>query len=194
MTVFIVDNFPLMREALASLLRRLQLTLNVVQLDRFAALPAAFEMHGLPSLICLEIDLPDTQGVSGIIRLKSKYPDVPVVVFSGVSATTMKEGSLNAGAVRYIEKSTDTAELSMIFNQLLNGKEMVGIPSVYHPTKRQLEVLGYIDRGFANQAIADAMGVSLFTINVHLNRLFGHIKVKNRTQAVLYARKHNFIA
>jgi DNA-binding NarL/FixJ family response regulator len=62
------------------LVRRLSPNTPVVELCRIAAVAQAVEKHGMPQLICLELKLPDTHGVSGIRELKRIYPDVPILV------------------------------------------------------------------------------------------------------------------
>ena len=74
MSIFIIDDHPLMREAISLLLKRLSTPATVVELDRLSAVAAAVIEHGAPELICLDLKLPDAQGVSGIVELKQQFP------------------------------------------------------------------------------------------------------------------------
>ena len=66
MSLYVIDDHPLMREAVVMLLRRLRPGSNVVELDRIGGVEAAVKQHGAPDLICLDLKLPDTTGTSGI--------------------------------------------------------------------------------------------------------------------------------
>jgi DNA-binding CsgD family transcriptional regulator len=56
-------------------------------------------------------------------------------------------------------------------------------------SKREYEVLKLVGKGFSNQEIADQLFVSNNTIKTHTSRLFEKLEVKNRTQAILKAKK-----
>ena len=70
MTIYVIDDHPLMREAVGMLLRRLRPTMEVIEIERLGLLSSAIEQHGEPSLFSLDLKLPDTTGVSGI---RQKY-------------------------------------------------------------------------------------------------------------------------
>jgi DNA-binding NarL/FixJ family response regulator len=74
MSLYVIDDHPLMREAVVMLLRRLRPGANVVELDRIAGIDAAVTQHGIPELICLDLKLPDTTGTSGVQELKIRFP------------------------------------------------------------------------------------------------------------------------
>jgi len=97
MSIFVVDDHPLMREAVVMLIRRLNSKANIVELDRVAAVTPAIQKHGTPELICLDLKLPDTHGVSGVRELKLLYPDVPLVVLSASPALDYEDLSIEAG-------------------------------------------------------------------------------------------------
>ena len=66
MSLFIVEDHPLYREALASLVRRLRPGEDIVELERVGSIPEAVKTHGQPEAICLDLTLSDTLGCSGI--------------------------------------------------------------------------------------------------------------------------------
>src|SRR6478736_5850043 len=75
MNLYVIDDHPLMREAVVMLLRRLRPGANVIELDRLGGVSAAVRQHGEPDLICLDLKLPDTTGTSGIHELKKLFPE-----------------------------------------------------------------------------------------------------------------------
>jgi DNA-binding NarL/FixJ family response regulator len=86
MRIFVLDDHPLMREAVVMLIRRLSSKASVIELDRLAAIGPALEQHGMPDFICLDLKLPDTHGVSGVRELRHQFPEVPIVVLSAAPA------------------------------------------------------------------------------------------------------------
>jgi DNA-binding NarL/FixJ family response regulator len=192
MPIFIIDKHPLLREHLRMLLQHQMPFVKVVELDHFGLLSSAIEVHGLPRLISLELSFSDINGVSGIECLKTRYPNVNVIVLSELPAKIMEYPSLMAGATCFIEKSENSAEITRIFKKQLFDDE-IKMSSIYYPTKRQVEVLRHLAKGLCNQSIAVAMGLSKNTVSAHLSRLFKLINVRNRTQAVNYARENNFL-
>ena len=72
MTIYVIDDHPLMREAIGTMLRRLRPTMAVIELGRLGLLSSAVLEHGEPTLFSLDLKLPDTTGVSGIRLLKNQ--------------------------------------------------------------------------------------------------------------------------
>ena len=116
MRIFVIDDHPLMREAVVMLIRRLHAKAIVTELDRLAAIGPAVEQHGIPDIICLDLKLPDTHGVSGVRELRQQFPEVPIVVLSAAPAQDYQDLSLEAGADVYIEKSVGATEIAKVLS------------------------------------------------------------------------------
>ncbi|RYF70420.1 MAG: response regulator transcription factor, partial [Comamonadaceae bacterium] len=82
MTLYVIDDHPLMREAVVMLMRRIRPGANVVELDRIGGVEGAVKQHGDPDLITLDLKLPDTTGASGVHELKKRFPGTPLAVLS----------------------------------------------------------------------------------------------------------------
>ena len=194
MSIFVVDDHPLMREAIGMLIRRLSPGMPVVELDRIAVVAQAVEQHGLPTLICMELKLPDTHGVSGTRELKLRYPDIPMVVLTALSAGDYEDLAIEAGADAYIEKSADAAYISNVLRLFLGAEPAVEAPiSVQKLSKRQKQLLVLLDKGQSNRDIAETLQISEHTVKVHLWRLFRRLNVKSRSQASHLARTQGLL-
>jgi DNA-binding NarL/FixJ family response regulator len=112
MSLFVIDDHPLVRQAIGMLLRRLRPTSVVVELEKFSELPAAIIKHGTPELFVLDLLLPGVKGTSAVHDTKAMYPEVPLVVLSAMPAGEAEETCIEAGADLYIEKSTGANEIS----------------------------------------------------------------------------------
>ena len=84
MSIYVIDDHPLVRQALAMLLRRIKPSAKVVELEKFSELKPALIKHGEPELFVLDLLLPGVRGASGIHEVKSMYPETPLVVVSAM--------------------------------------------------------------------------------------------------------------
>lgn len=194
MIIFVVDDHPLMREAIVMLVRRLNPQALVVELERMAVIDAAIATHGMPDLISLDLKLPDTHGVSGVRELKSKYKNVPLVVLSSSPASEYEDLAMEAGADAYIEKSAGATEITNMLRSFMSlDSDLDASVDTEKLSKRQKQLLGLLDLGLSNRDIADKLGISEHTVKVHLWRLFRRLDVKSRTQATHWARSQGLI-
>ena len=193
MRIFVIDDHPLMREAVVMLVRRLSGQSTIIELDRLAAVAPAVLAEGLPEFICLDLKLPDTNGVSGVRELKQLYPDVPLVVLSASPAQDYEDLALEAGADAYIQKCAGAVEISKVLRIFLvdDLEAEVVLPEKF--SKRQTQLLGMLDKGLSNREIAEELQISEHTVKVHLWRLFRRLNVKSRSQASHLARTQGLL-
>lgn len=191
MSILVIDDHPLMRDAVVMLLRRLRTKANIIELDRLAVVNQAIAEHGTPELVCLDLKLPDTNGVSGVRELRRLLPDTSLIVLSASPATDYSDLALEAGADAYVEKSLGAAHIGKVLKEFLEDEteEDEDGPTVPEKlSKRQKQLLVMLDRGLSNRDIAEALSISEHTVKVHLWRLFRRLNVKSRSQASHLAR------
>ena len=198
MSIYVIDDHPLMRDAIVMVLRRLRPAENIVELERLDKLAAAVKQHGAPDLFCLDLKLPDITGVSGVVSVKQTYPTVPIAVYSASPAADMEEACIEAGADIYIEKSAGSSELAAALRGLLmadtDGEEPVAAAASGKLSKRQTQLIAMLDKGMSNRDIATELEISEHTVKVPLWRLFRRLGVKSRTQALHHARSHGLLS
>jgi DNA-binding NarL/FixJ family response regulator len=196
MNVYVIDDHPLMREAVVMLMRRMRPGANIIELERLGGIETAVKQNGAPDLITLDLKLPDTTGTSGVIELKKLFPETPLAVLSASPAPDAEEACIEAGADIYIEKSSGGQEIGNALRALLSadGQFEELAPTDNKLSKRQKQLIVMLDRGLSNREIADELGISEHTVKVHLWRLFRRLGVKSRTQTIHYARTHGLLA
>ncbi|MFM9925150.1 response regulator transcription factor [Variovorax sp. H27-G14] len=118
MSIFIVDDHPLMSEAVATLLGHLYPFERIVEFGSVAG-PLTSEDSGL-LLICLDLNMPGISGCAGIRALKEHFPTVPLVVYSASRAGDEERDCSEAGADAYIEKSIGSRELATTLRRILS--------------------------------------------------------------------------
>ena len=197
MSMYVIDDHPLLRQAIGMLLRRLRPAAKVVELEKYSELQAAIIKHGTPELFVLDLLLPGVKGTGAVSEVKGLYGEVPLVVISSMPAGEAEETCIEAGADLYIEKSTATSEISAAIHGLFaaEGSEEEGsaVPGDTKLSKRQKQLIVMLDRGLSNRDIAAELDISEHTVKVHLWRLFRRLGVKSRTQTLHYARSHGLL-
>jgi DNA-binding NarL/FixJ family response regulator len=191
MSLYVIDDHPMMRQAIAMLLRRIFSATTVVEVARFSDLAAATIKNGDPRLLVLDLLLPGVKDTNAVREIKTMYPDVPLVVLSSMPARDAQESCMSAGADLYIEKSTPVNEISSAILKLVakdDHEETKLSSNEVKLTGRQKQLLGMLDRGLSNRDIATELDISEHTVKVHLWRLFRRLNVKSRTQTLHYAR------
>ena len=170
MSIYVIDDHPLMRDAIVMVLRRLRPSESIVELERLDKLSSA---------------------------VKQAYPAVPIAVYSASPAADMEEACIEAGADQYIEKSASSAELTAALRGLLMADSDVEEPAAANNSKlskRQTQLIAMLDKGMSNRDIAAELEISEHTVKVHLWRLFRRLGVKSRTQALHHARNHGLLS
>ena len=199
MGIFVIDDQPLMRDAIARLIYRIQPSADVIQLNRLALVLAAVREYGEPSLITLDLTLSDNVGIAAVAQLKQQLPQTHVVVLSAAPAKDFEEACIDAGADVYIQKSAGATEISSVLKLFLQqdlDPATCDLPTAAVTeklSKRQKQLLIMLDKGMSNRDIALALDISEHTVKVHLWRLFKRLNVKSRSQASHLARTYDLV-
>ena len=198
MSLYVIDDHPMVRQMIGMLLRRLRPASKVVELEKYSELQAALIKNGEPELFVLDLLLPGVKGATAISDVKKMYPEIPLVVLSAMPSGEARDACLEAGADLYNEKSTDTAEISAAIQDILKSDDdevdadavVIGDIKL---SKRQKQLILMLDRGLSNRDIAAELSISEHTVKVHLWRLFHRLGVKSRTQTLHFARTHGLL-
>lgn len=157
-----------------------------------------------PDVVLLDMVMPCQNGLTTIPKLKAIYPDVKILVLTSFAESDLAYQAIKAGALGYMLKDITRAQLLFSIREVANGKASIH-PStamkVIHDfdhrsdasranqtlTRRELEALRLIARGYSNQEIASALVVHERTIAKYVSSILDKLHVANRTQAALYA-------
>ena len=198
MTVYVIDDHPLMRDAITMLVHRVRPGLKVVSVPKLNVLDSTVERQGAPELFCLDLKLPDTLGLSGLHAIKAKYPDVPLVIVTGSEASDYEATCLEAGADLFLEKASNPNVIIEGLRSSLpadeaseESEETTAAPTKL--SKRQKQLILMLDQGLSNRDIAEKLNISEHTVKVHFWRLFRRLGVNSRTQALHFARTNGWL-
>jgi DNA-binding NarL/FixJ family response regulator len=199
MTVYVIDDHPLMRDALTMLVHRVKPGLKIIPIHKLNVVESTVEKNGPAELFCLDLQLPDTLGMSGVQVLKARFPDVPLAVVTSASASEYQQRCLDAGADAFIEKSSSPTEIIAALRALLVTEEQAAMEDAATPagptklSKRQKQLILMLDQGLSNREIAEKLDISEHTVKVHFWRLFRRLGVNSRTQALHFARTNGWL-
>ncbi|MGC9421004.1 MULTISPECIES: response regulator transcription factor [unclassified Vibrio] len=201
-TIIIADDHPLFRNALFQSVHMAVSGANLLEADSLTALLSLLDKQADPDLLLLDLKMPGANGMSGLIQLRSEYPELPIVVVSANEEPTIVSQVKTHGAFGFIPKSSDMRTLINALNQVLNGDPYFpeGLITNHAAcddlteklaalTPQQYKVLGMLSDGLLNKQIAYELNVSEATIKAHMTAIFRKLGVKNRTQAVILLKQ-----
>ncbi|NLS13993.1 response regulator transcription factor [Vibrio sp. SM6] len=197
-TIIIADDHPLFRNALFQSVHMAISGANLLEADSLSALLTLLEKEPEPDLILLDLKMPGSNGMSGLIQLRADFPDLPIVVISASEEPAVVSQVKSHGAFGFIPKSSDMRALIAALNQVLSGDPYFPAALLNNPeacneladkiaalTPQQYKVLGMLSDGLLNKQIAYELNVSEATIKAHMTAIFRKLGVTNRTQAVI---------
>jgi DNA-binding NarL/FixJ family response regulator len=195
MKVLLIDDHPLFRQGLRTLLLPLDAELEI---DEAGACAEALERlaTAVYDLVLLDLKLPGQSGLDALEALREAAPAAPIVVLSGEDDPRTLRGAIDRGAMGFIPKSS-TQEL------LIQALRLVLAKGIYLPpaaldgmdadlpslTPRQLEVLRCVIQGLPNKVIARVLDISDWTVKQHVSEVLHRLGARNRTEAVYAAAK-----
>jgi DNA-binding NarL/FixJ family response regulator len=200
--VLVVDDHALMRSGLCGLIASAE-DMRVVGTasDGAEALAAVTTLS--PDVVLMDLAMPVMDGVTATRRIVSDHPDVGVLVVTSFSDQEHVTEALDAGAIGYVLKDADPADLLEAIRSAGRGHSPLD-PRVARTflharrgpakdaglTDREREVLRLVGRGLANKQIARVLGIRESTVKAHLTSVFQRVGVSDRTSAALWARTH----
>lgn len=193
MTVLLIDDHPLFRQALAATLAQIAGARTVLQFETLRDAKAALSHDSAVTLILLDLKLPDSAGIGGLLSLKAEYPDIPVAIVSASDDPDTVQTTLACGAAGFVSKSVGVDELSAAIEALLAGQswfpdtsgEEAGIPL----SDTQTRILDGVHRGLMNKQIAFETQLSEATVKYHLTGLYRRFGVQTRAQLTAMSRE-----
>ena len=194
MSIFVIDEHPLMREAVGTLIRRIKPGALVVEICSMAAVAVVSKEHNSPELICMELPYRGADGIAAIRDLRRQFPATPLAVLAAASAADVEEPVMQAGASIFISKTLSSTEITQALRVFVADTTASDGPvPLQKLSKRQKQLLILLDKGMSNRDIAESLEISEHTVKVHLWRLFRRLSVKSRSQASHLARTQGLL-
>ena len=163
-----------------------------------------------PDLVVMDVTMPVMNGIEATRRLKEVMPSLPVLVLTMHDEPEFVFAMLDAGADGYVLKETTAKELASAIRAVLDG-ESVLYPSIARQvlneavrgrrqdridnplTPREIEILRLVARGLTNREIAEALVVSVKTVETHRAHIMEKLDLHDRVDLVKYALRAGLI-
>ena len=196
--VYLVDDEPVVRDALAWLLRsRRLLSEGYASADAFEtwllARDSLADWPNAPSCLLLDMRMPGTSGLVLFERLSERglLQALPVIFLTGHGDVPTAVASVKRGAYDFVEKPfSDNALVDRVEQALAQSAQVItarqhqrGIERARAElTEREREVMARVVAGLPNKLIADELAISVRTVEVHRARMFEKMNVRSAVE------------
>lgn len=211
--ILVVDDHPLIREAVKQVLQALDQDLQLLEARTSADALEVARGNDDISLILLDLALPGADGFEALHWLRDEFPGVPVVVLSASEQPETVIRAIDGGAMGFIPKTSSSQVLIQALRLVLSGgiylppevlrkhdgdalrpiDQTTALPPRDRRelglTERQLQVLTLLIQGKPNKLICRELNLAEGTVKIHVTAILKALGVANRTQAVIAVGK-----
>lgn len=203
--ILVVDDHPLTRDALASLLDQGGFEVVGEAADGVEALALAEQLE--PDLVLLDLSMPGLDGLAALPKLRAAAPHCEVVVLTASGTEENLLGAIRAGAAGYLLKSEPPERIVEFLRGVLNGEAALsgeiarrlldqlrtsggrlggGVPDGIADalSAREVEVLLLLDEHLSTDDIARRLYISEHTVRSHVKSLLRKLGVSSRRDAL----------
>ena len=161
-----------------------------------------------PDVILMDIEMPGVDGINGVRIVKQQYPDIKVIMQTAFDDDDKVFAAIQAGAEGYILKTATISQIKQSIDEAMNGGAMMS-PSIalkvmryfntqpqkqeYNLSLKETEALKLLAKGLSYKMIADQMGISYFTVNNHVKKIYEKLQVHSVGEALALAHKQRLV-
>lgn len=202
--ILIADDHPIVRAGLVGLLST-QEGFQVMG-EASSGLEAVQMADALrPNVVLMDLRMPGMDGTAATRAIRSRFPEVQVLVLTTYDTDTEIVRAIEAGAIGYLLKDVPREELYKAIYASAHGESVLSppvaarllgrmrSPSDESLSTRELEVLSLVAKGLSNKEIARELKISEATVKTHLLHTFGKLGVDDRTAAVTVALERGIL-
>lgn len=216
-SILIVDDHPLIRDALRDTLLKGPIPVRVSMAD---SMESALELLGAGrdfDLVLLDLGIPGHHGLSALWTLREQFPAQPVAIFSANCDAATIQAALAGGASGYLPKHSSASVIQHALAIMLagdtyvpldalapsgaasaptpeapSGQAQAPLPAAPDPRAlptRQREIVELVARGLSNKEICRELNISPNTVKTHLATIFETLGVRSRYEIFALVHK-----
>lgn len=204
--VLIADDHTLLRAGLKQLL---SLTRDIVVAGEAADGDETLEVlqRGDFDLLLLDLAMPGVGGADLIARVRTEYPEVPILVLSMHNEPQIARRLLKAGAAGYMTKDSALSMVVTAIRRVAAGggyivpglaermafeASLSALPLPHERlSKRESHILGLLVQGKNMNEIAEMLSISSKTVSTHKSRLMQKMEISSNSELLRYGLAHN---
>ncbi|GAB7232502.1 response regulator transcription factor [Facklamia hominis] len=206
--VLIVDDHEMVRLGISSFLK-IQNDIEVVAEAENGLQAYDQTLKFRPDIILMDLVMDVMDGIEASQKIIQVWPEARIIILTSFLDDEKVYPALEAGAKSYILKTSSAEEIVQAIRMTASGESFMQeevTQKILHQedqqkqgalhdelTKREIEVLQLIAKGYTNQAIADTLFISLKTVKTHVSNILAKLQVDDRTQATIYAFQHDLV-
>lgn len=206
--VLIVDDHEMVRLGISSFFK-IQNDIEVVAEAENGLQAYDQALKFRPDIILMDLVMDVMDGIEASQKIIQVWPEARIIILTSFLDDEKVYPALEAGAKSYILKTSSAEEIVQAIRMTASGESFMQeevTQKILHQedqqkqgglhdelTKREIEVLQLIAKGYTNQAIADTLFISLKTVKTHVSNILAKLQVDDRTQATIYAFQHDLV-
>jgi DNA-binding NarL/FixJ family response regulator len=199
--VFCVDDHPLMREGIATVIRNEPDMQLVAEASTGHDAIRGFREHR-PDVTLMDVRMPDMGGIDALLAIRTEFANARVIMLTTFEGDAEIKRALEAGAQGYMLKSLSRKQLVDVIRKVHAGQkhipnevaaqlmEYLGAETL---SKREVEVLQKVAGGNRNSDIAALLFISEETVKGHIKHIMEKLGASDRTEAVAIGIRRGII-
>ncbi|TRW99730.1 response regulator transcription factor [Paracoccus sp. M683] len=205
-TALIVEDHPLFSDAISITLRMVRGITDVTAVETLNEAVARLTSGPAPDIILLDLNLPDVDGLEGLLQVRRAAPGALVLIVSSVTDPRIIAAAIGAGAAGFVPKHSQRHVYQSAFDAVASGQTFLpegtvlpragdatpgnaAVDRVNSLTAQQARILALICEGKFNKQIAHELSIAETTVKAHVTSIMRKLGVHSRTQAVLVAQE-----
>jgi DNA-binding NarL/FixJ family response regulator len=211
-TIAVIDDHAFMRDLITSMLRRQDGRYEVVGEAADVAGAIAVCRQTQPDLLVLDINLPDGSGIDAVPHLRAISPQTRILLCTADASESRIIDALRSGAQGFVEKTNTWDAFVDAIDRVAAGQHYFSAESsapgadTRHRTiehhrvsaaslsPRETEVLQLVATGWTSKEVAQKLGISVGTVDVHRANLMKKLHIRNVAGLVAFAFQAELIA
>ena len=198
--VFVIDDDAAVREALALLLRSVELAVETFpSATEFLEAIEASRLQTSRACVVTDVRMPGMSGLDLQAVLAQRSIQIPIVVISGHADVPQAVRAMRAGALTFLEKPVNEQELIDTIHEALNGHgrhDTISHSSALEDqrarlTERQRDVFDHLMRGLQTKEVAKELGLSPRTVEVHRAKILERLQASSFSQLLQQLLAHS---
>jgi len=203
--VLLVDDHEMVRMGVSTYLAT-QSGIEIVGEAENGKKGVEFALKLRPDIILMDLVMDVMDGVEATKQIIEKWPEAKIIVVTSFLDDEKLYPVIEAGATSYLLKTSRASHIADAIRATYNGESILEpkvtgkmmtkmrAKELVHPhddlTEREYEILLLIAEGKSNQEIADQLFIALKTVKTHVSNILSKLDVSDRTQAAIYAFRH----